>query len=86
MASQLDDLIAQVQTTEGVLDSAVTFIQGVPALITSAVNAALANGATAAQLAPLGQLSTDLSAKTAALKAAIAANSPAPAPPQTPAP
>jgi len=70
----LDRLIQAVTDTEGVIDSAVTFIAGVPALVQGAVAQALANGATEQQLAPLQQLADDLGAKTAALGAALAAN------------
>ncbi len=70
----LDDLTAAVAKTEGAEDSAIAFIQGVPALIQAAVDKALANGATAAELAPFAQLSTDMSAKADAIGAAIAAN------------
>lgn len=77
----LDDLIAKLtadvaaETTE--VASAIVFINGVPALITNAVNAALAAGATAEQLAALTALSTSLEAETPALTAALTANAPA---------
>jgi len=69
----LDDLTAAVTKTEGVEDSAIAFIQGVPALIQAAVDKAIGNGATEAQLAPFAQLSTDMVAKADALAAAIVA-------------
>lgn len=71
----IDSAIAQITTTEGVLDSAVLFIgTTVPALIAKAVADATSNGATAAELAPFGQVTADLKAKSDALAAAIAAN------------
>lgn len=77
----LQALLDETTDVEGALDSAVTFIGGVPGLIDAAVQKALANGATAEELKPLGQLSTDLKAKSAAIRDAIAANNPPP--PQT---
>lgn len=70
----LDALAAQVTATNGVIDSATTFINGVAARIQAAVDAALANGATADQLAPVNDEITALKAKSDALAAAIAAN------------
>jgi hypothetical protein len=69
----LDDLAATVTKTEGVEDSAIAFIKGVPALIQAAVTQALANGASEAELAPFAQLNTELNAKADALAAAIVA-------------
>jgi len=82
--SVLDDvnaLKAQIEATETVEGSATTFINGVPGLISAAVAAALANGATADQLKPLTDLQSTLQAQTEALSAAIAANTPPPPPP-----
>ncbi|MES2366996.1 MAG: hypothetical protein V4563_14065 [Pseudomonadota bacterium] len=70
----LQSLIDETADVESVLDSATTFITGVPALIDTAVKAAVANGATEAELKPLAQLSADLKTKADAVKAAIAAN------------
>lgn len=81
MNPDLQALENQVTATQGVLDSATVFINGVPGLIQAAVDKAIAGGATAAQLAPLSQLASDMKAKSDALTAAIAANSPAPTPP-----
>ncbi len=73
MAPQvIDDLVAQATATEGVIDSAVVVINGIQARIDAAVTAALNNGATAAQLAPVVQVSTDLKTKSDALAGAIA--------------
>jgi len=75
MAPQvIDDLVAEATAVEGVIDSAVLVINGIQARIDAAVAAAIANGATAAQLAPVAQVSTDLKAKSDALATAVAAN------------
>ncbi len=76
----LDDTIAAMTAAETVEDAATAFIIGVPALISAAVTQALANGATAAQLAPLTDLNAQLKLKSDALQAAVVANTPA-APP-----
>jgi hypothetical protein len=76
----IDATIAQVTSTEGVIDSATVLINGFQAMLQAAVSQALANGATSAQLTPLTQLSADLKAKSDALAAAVAANTPAPTP------
>ncbi len=83
MASGTDQIAAltqEVTDTEGVIDSAVTFINGVAAMISAAVAAAIADGATSAQLQPLSDLGTAMAAKSQALAAAIAANQPPPGP------
>ncbi len=72
----LDAIIAQVQATDEVLASATLYIKGVPGLIDAAVAKALQNGATAAELQPLTQLSADLKAKSQETTDAIAANTP----------
>lgn len=68
--------IDAITNANSVDDSVLAYVTGVPALISAAVAAAIANGATADELAPLTQLSTDLTSKTAAIQAAIAANTP----------
>lgn len=75
----LDPLEAQVTSTVGVMQSAVALISGFAAAEAAAIQQALANGATADQLAPLTTLNTQLKAQTDALAAAVAANTP-PAP------
>ncbi len=79
----IDALLAQAAANEQVEDSAVIVINGIQARIDAAVAAAIANGATAAQLAPVSQLSTDLKTHADALAAAVAVNTPG-APPPTP--
>lgn len=72
----LDPLEAQIKASDDVIDSAVLLINGIQAQIADAVTKAIANGATAAELAPLTDLNTTLKAKTDALAAAILANTP----------
>ncbi len=75
MASTIpQSAIDQIAATEGVEDSAILALGMIPQKIQDAVNAAIADGATAAQLAPVQTAVDDLKAKTAALAAAIAAN------------
>lgn len=77
----LKDEVSKVKTAIG---SAVTYIKGVPALIQSAVDAATAGGASAADLAPVTQLIADLKSSEADLVASLTANTPTPPPPVTP--
>jgi len=71
------DLVAKVTAVTTVEDSAIAFVQGVPALIAAAVAAVVANGgATAADLQPVTDLATALQAKADALSAAILASTP----------
>jgi hypothetical protein len=74
---QIAALTQEVTDTEGVVDSATTFILGVAQKIADAVAAAMADGATSAQMQPLTDLGTALKAKSDALAAAIA-NPPTP--------
>lgn len=73
----LDALTAAVNEAVTVEASAVALINGVSARIQAAVDAALANGATAEQLAPVQTEADALVASAAALSAAVAANTPA---------
>lgn len=75
MPKVLDDLAAAVETTKGVEASAVAALNGIAARIQAAVDAALANGATAEQLAPVQDEVNALNEASAALAAAVAANS-----------
>ncbi len=78
MAGQpLTDLVTEVTDDETVMDSATTLINGFQTRLDAAVAAALAGGATAAELAPLTALSAELKAKKDALAAAVIANTPA---------
>lgn len=78
MAKQtIDDLTAQVTKATEVEKSAQILIEGFGQRLTDAVNAALANGATAEELAPLTELGKALDAESDALAAAVVANTPA---------
>jgi uncharacterized lipoprotein YajG len=77
MAADLTDEIAAVQQATAVIESATVLINGIGSRIDSAVAAALENGATAEQLQPLSDLSTELAAKAQALADAVAENTPA---------
>jgi len=74
MAADLGPLITKIQNTEGVLDSALAYVQGSAARMKAAVEAALANGATAAELAPVIAEVDAQSAKAQVVADAIAAN------------
>jgi len=73
----LEDLKKAIEDEKTVAASAVTFINGIPKLIQDAVTKATGNGATADQLAPFAALSQTIKDETAALAAAITANTPA---------
>ncbi len=70
----LDNLAAAVTKIEGVADSAIALINGIAARIQAAVDAAIAGGATAADLAPVQAEVDGLNAKADALAASVAAN------------
>ena len=70
----LDQLAAQVTANTTVEASAVIALNGIAARIQAAVDAALANGATAAELAPVTDEITALQGSATALSDAIAAN------------
>ncbi len=71
----VQETIDQIKETVGVIDSAITFINGVSDMIKKAVEAAIGNGATADELAPFTELEASLQAQKEKLAAAIAANS-----------
>ncbi len=71
MPANLQPVIDEMTAAETAEDAAVVFIQGVPALVQAAVDAALANGATAEQLQPVTDLGAQLQVKTDALVAAL---------------
>jgi hypothetical protein len=78
MANQvLADLAAQVKVNTDAEDSAIKVLNGIAARIDAAVAAAIANGATAAELAPVSDEVTALKASSDALAAAVVANTPA---------
>ena len=70
MMAAIDDLQAAVAAEDTVIDSAITLIQGIPALIAAA-------GVDPAKLAAL---QSDITTKSSALAAAVAANTPAATP------
>jgi len=73
----LADLEAQVAASVQVETSAAALINGIGARIQAAVDAAIANGATAEQLQPVQDEVTALKTSADALSAAVAANTPA---------
>ncbi len=76
MSPIIQQLHDQVSASTSVDESAVTFINGIQALIDAAVQQALDNGATAEQLQPLSDLSTAAGAESQALADAILAHTP----------
>lgn len=70
----LADLTAEITEANTVMGSAKTFIDGVADKIAAAVAAAVANGATEAELAPVAALGTELRNNSTQLQAAIIAN------------
>lgn len=77
----LQELADQVSATQQVEAAAVTLISGFAGRQQAAVDAAIANGATAEQLAPIQAEVDAMKASSDALAAAITANTPAaPAP------
>ncbi len=73
----IDDLEAQVAKNRTVEGSAKDLINGFAARLQAGIDAALAGGATAAQLAPLQADSDALKASADDLSAAVVANTPA---------
>lgn len=83
MKSALDQAIADLTETvtaqTSVIESAVTFINGVPALIQKAHDDAVAAGATPQQLGAVSALAQNLKDESAKLQAALTANTEPPA-------
>ena len=77
----IDDLTAAVTAENTVIDSAVVLLNGIPALIQTAIDAAMAAGATPAMLAQITALASDITAKTTVLATAVTANTPVVTPP-----
>jgi hypothetical protein len=67
-------LVTDVTNARGAMASATVLLNGFQARLDAAVAAALTNGATAAELQPLSDLSAAFEADTAALASAVAAN------------
>lgn len=81
MASPLlAPLAATVTKARTVMASATSLVNGIPGLIQSAVQQAIANGATAEELKPVSDLGIALDAEADALAAAVLANTPAAGP------
>ncbi len=78
--AQITALTQSVANETTVTNSAVTLLNGIPALIANAVAQAQAAGATAAELAALTDLQKSISTNATTLAAAVSANTPA-APP-----
>lgn len=70
----ITDLTKSVTDARGAMQSAITLIGGIKAKIDAAVAAAIANGATAEELAPVSDLSAGLESDAQALASAVAAN------------
>ena len=70
----LDALKAQVTKTTDVMQSAKVLIDGFAARLQAAVDAAVANGATAEELAPVQAEVDALSSESDALAGSVAAN------------
>jgi hypothetical protein len=68
------EVVREITETRGVIQSAVTLINGISARIQAAVEAALANGATAEELAPVTEALAALDADANELAAAVQAN------------
>jgi len=77
---QIANLTADVAAETTVEQSAITLINGIPALIAKAAAAATAAGATPAELASLTALGASIASSSANLAAAVTANTPAPPP------
>jgi ABC-type Na+ transport system ATPase subunit NatA len=73
--ADLSDDVQTVRDTIGVLASGTVFISGLAARQQAAIDAALENGATAEELAPLTSLQGELLAKKDEFAAAMVANS-----------
>ncbi len=78
MNDVLDKLKAEVADDVTVMASATTLINGIAARVQTAVDAALANGATADQLKPVTDEINMLHKGSADLSAAVLANTPPP--------
>jgi len=68
------NLEAAVTKSKGAMESATVLINGIAAKIQAAVAAAIANGATEAELAPIQAEVDALNADSDSLSAAVAAN------------
>lgn len=76
LSDAIDALVTEVEEQKTVVKSAVTYIQGVPALVQAGYDAGIAAGATPAQLQVLKDTITGLNTAEAELTAALTANTP----------
>jgi hypothetical protein len=74
LTNELNSLQTAVTNETSVDQAAVTLINGIPALIQNAINTALQNGATQAQLQSFATLNSQLMTNASALSAAVTAN------------
>lgn len=74
--ASIDQLVADVAAQKTVVKSAVDLINGFQSRLDQAVKDALANGATAEELAPLTTLSSDIKSHNQQLADAVQANTP----------
>jgi hypothetical protein len=86
LSQAVEDLTAAVEAESTIIDSAITYIQSVPALIDAAVAADVNNGALPQNLTAISGLATKLRAEAANVQAALTANVPVPEPPVDPNP
>ena len=77
MPADLSGITNAVTKATSVEASAQALIEGFAARLQTAVDAAIANGATADELAPVKDLATALDTESDALAAAVQANTPA---------
>lgn len=78
MAADLQPVIDEMTKADTVIDGAIIYIKAQPGLTQAAVDAALANGATAAQLQPVLDLVAVQKAKVQEMADALTANTPTP--------
>jgi hypothetical protein len=78
ISDKLDTLRAGVERIETAEAAVAAFVAGVPALIQAAVDAAIAAGATPAELTSFDELNTRLTADAAKIAADVVANTPPP--------
>lgn len=79
MASPVPQKVVDgVTNAKTVMVSAETLINGIGTMVANAVQQALANGATAAELQPVSDVVDTLNAESTSLAAAVQANTPTP--------
>lgn len=84
LAAELTNLTNAVAQETTVNQSAITLLNGIPGMIQSAVQAAVAAGADPASLASLNNLATSIAGNATSLASAVTANTPTPPAPATP--